>query len=179
MIELNETQKQVILEDLVYGMSLIFESSCTLKQDAKKGLKLGYECAQYVYDNAPLDGSKTGIFILGLLPGAVSNQNPQAFKELLDGIVEFSKLIEGKDAAIKKLTLDRLSNVADLTQYTDPIRDFTKNAAQPFLQDWNSLLKAKGRTPDQLRNILNNNMERLMPDTPNSYANPTLAGRSR
>jgi len=177
-MQLNETQQYVILSKLAYCMDLIRSSCFELQPDVKLAMPLAFNCAKFAYErndvevNKSLTSFRNKVAAHFLEPGATSIDQDQLNKinAMVNGIGDLSKLFDGDPVMVKSLTLERFSANQDLTQYVRPVAKFSKQIAKQFLLDWHSLAqKVNTMNSDQVKNVLSENIDRILPDSENSY----------
>ena len=195
-MELNDTQKLVLLTKLGFCVDSVISSCYEDYKDTKLAISASYNYIKMAYEqtyqevDSDLHTKAERIRIeasSGFLPKMFQTRRKAEiklanFEILAKNLREISQLLEGDSRVLQSLQLTRFASDQNLESYKEPVKDLVLDVSQKFLEEHYNLTQVKGKTPAQLRQTLDGLIERIAFDSENSYlksAQPESAGKSR
>lgn len=187
-MELNDTQKMVLLTKLAFCVDGVTASCHETYKDTKMAIRASYNWIQMAYEksyeqvNATLHEKEAKI----ALNGSSSRCWPKIFKHkdsnkemdqetfaiLAKNIREIAQLLEADESILTSLQLTRLSLSKNLSTYKLEVEELIDDVTKKFLQETYALTQTKGKTPTELKGLLDEKIERISFDSENSYLKP-------
>jgi hypothetical protein len=182
-MELNDTQKLVLLTKLGFCVDAVARCCYESYKDAKLAINASYNYIAMAYERTyeevdeDLHAKAEKIRLAEssrYLPkifktnkrveGGIAN-----FELLAKNLREISQLVNADSSILQTLQLTRFSSDQNLDSYKKASQDLAREVTEKFLQDNYELTQIKGKTPTQLRQMLDSQIERIAFDSENSY----------